>query len=413
MSRIPGSPGLYNRFAVRFTGHCRRLLLASLAPLLLSACAANPLLTARHVATLSPLDLPDRTITPAEAKILAPTPDLLALTDEMREFVARYAGDVSSPRQRLHVLHRAITGPATLGVEYAPFASGTAAEVFNRGTANCLSYASLFVALGREAGLDAEYQWLEVKPQWTRQGERVMVRLHVNVAVSLRGRQQYMVDIDPLQSRDIAGSRLISDRDAQALYHSNIAMEALAKEALAEAWVNAVRALQISPDIAHLWVNLGAVYRHAGQHRDAEASYLQALEIDQWDRSAMNNLAVLYHIEGDEEQMAYWERRVERYRQSNPFYYAWLGDKAGEADDWSGAARHYKTALEMRPGDSSLLFALGLIHSRLGENDVAFDYIQQAIDAAKIYSDKKAYQQQLEALQREMGVIPGSLPDAV
>ena len=399
-------PAFYNEVVRLVLGRMPAVALAGVLLVALSGCASNPLLNARQVALLSPLELPDRTITPAEARALAPTPDLLALTDEMRAFVARYAGDVSSPRQRLHVLHRAITGPATLGVEYAPFASGTAAEVFSRGTANCLSYASLFVALGREAGLDAEYQWLEVKPQWTRQGERVMVRLHVNVAVSLRGRQQYMVDIDPLQSRDIAGSRLISDRDAQALYHSNIAMEALAKEALAEAWVNAVRALQISPDIAHLWVNLGAVYRHAGQHRDAEASYLQALDIDQWDRSAMNNLAVLYHIEGDAEQMAYWERRVERYRQSNPFYYAWLGDKAGELKDWSGAARHYKTALEMRPDDSSLLFALGLIHSRLGENETAFEYIQQAIDTAKIYSDKKAYQQQLEVLQREIGIQP-------
>ena len=51
---------------------------------------------------------------------------------------------------------------------------------------------------------------------------------------------------------------------------STIAMEALAKEELERAWINAVRALQISPAIAHLWVNLGAIYRHAGQHRAAQ-----------------------------------------------------------------------------------------------------------------------------------------------
>lgn len=402
--RLPGFCGsfLSQRSRPGLTGLVRRLAIVLLLTLL-SGCAGNALLATGQVAALPPLELPDRIVTPAQARERAPTPDLLAVTPAMRAFVARYADSSHSPRARLRVLHGAITGPATLGVEYAPFASGTAIEVFERGTANCLSYASLFVALAREAGLNAQYQWLEVKPQWTRQGERVMVRLHVNVAVKLRGREQFMVDIDPLQSRDIASSRLISDRDAQALYHSNIAMEALAKEELERAWINAVRALQISPAIAHLWVNLGAIYRHAGQHRAAQDSYLQALELDPRDRSAMNNLAVLFHIEGDEEQRLYWERRVESYRESNPYYYAWLGDKAGEADDWPGAARYYEKALSMRPQDSGLLYALGLIHTRLGETALATEYLRRAIEKATLFSDRKLYERQLNVLLREPG----------
>ena len=151
-------------------------------------------------------------------------------------------------------------------MRYDPEAGGTARDAFHRGTANCLSYASLFVALAREAGLDADYQWLEVSPRWMRDGERVTVRLHVNVLVKLGQGEQFMVDIDPLESRDIAGSRQISDTDALALYHSNIAMNALADEHTEEAWLQAVRALQLSPGTAHLWVNLGAVYRFNGQH---------------------------------------------------------------------------------------------------------------------------------------------------
>ncbi|MFK7976082.1 MAG: tetratricopeptide repeat protein [Halioglobus sp.] len=368
--------------------------------LLLSACASSPLISAHKVASLPPLQLENRTIEPAEVSTLTTTPDLLAVSEEMRTFVETYTGDTRHPRQRLRMLHSAITGPATLGVEYKPFASGSAQDVFRSGQANCLSYASLFVALAREAGLNAQYQWLEVKPQWTRQGERVMVRLHVNVAVQLRGREQFMVDIDPLQSRDIAASKLISDRDAQALYHSNIAMEALAREALEEAWVNAVRALQLSPRVAHLWVNIGAIYRLAGQHDAAQASYLQALEIDPWDRSAMNNLAVLHHIEGNAEQLAYWEGRVARYREANPYYHAWLGDKAGEEKNWPEAARFYEKALAIRPEDSGLLFALGVIHTHLGQPTVATDYIQRAIDHATLFSDIKAYEQKLDALHR-------------
>lgn len=390
---------------IAFRSAAQRSILASFVAFLLLAslvaCSSSPLVSARKVAALPPLQLPDRTIVPADVAGLIATPDLLAVDEEMREFVARYVGDIRHPRQRLRMLHSAIVGPATLGIDYEPFASGSAREAFRSGQANCLSYASLFVALAREAGLNAQYQWLEVKPQWTRQGERVMVRLHVNVAVKLRGREQFMVDIDPPQSRDIASSKLISDRDAQALYHSNIAMEALANDALEQAWLNAVRALQLSPSVGHLWVNIGAIYRLAGQHDAAQASYLQALAIDPWDRSAMNNLAVLHQIEGNAEQLVYWEDRVARYREANPYYHAWLGDKAGESEDWPEAARYYEKALKIRPEDSGLLYALGVIHTQMGQTAIATDYIQQAIDKATLYSDIKAYEQKLHLLLRE------------
>lgn len=364
----------------------------------LVGCSTQSIGSYRQVYTLAPLQLPDRLVTLEQASAV-PTPELLTIDDDMRAFVARYVGDISYPRQRLEMLHSAISGSATLGVDYQQFAGGTAADVFHRGTANCLSYASLFVAMAREAGLDAQYQWLEVRPQWTRQGERVMVRLHVNVAVKMRGKAQFMVDIDPLESRDIASSQLIRDRDAQALHHSNIAMEALAINDLETAWLNAVRALQLSPDIAHLWVNLGAIYRMADQHRDAEGAYLQALRLDSWDRSAMNNLAVLYGIEGRTEEQSHWAGKVNRYRESNPYYHAWLGDKAGETDDWRQAAQYYEKAVSMRPDDSSLLYALGVIHTKLGEVALATEYLEKAIDSAVLYSDKKTYQQQLNMLR--------------
>ena len=43
----------------------------------------------------------------------------------------------------------------------------------------------------------------------------------------------------------------------------------------------------------------------------------------------MNNLAVLFELEGRPEEQAYWERQLARYRDANPYYHAWLGDEAG------------------------------------------------------------------------------------
>lgn len=367
--------------------------------LALCACSGQP---ARRIdlASLPPLQLDDRSLTVAEVSALAPTPDLLATDAAMRAFVQRYTAGVDNSRQRLMSLHLAVQGAGTLGIRYDPFAEGTAQQVFTRGSANCLSYANLFVALAREAGLDASYQWLEVRPRWTRVGDRVLVGLHVNVMVDLQDGSRYMVDIDPLPAREIAGSREISDADAAALYHSNIAMSALAASDLEKAWLNAVRALQLSPDLSHLWVNLGAIYRQAGQYPAAEDSYLQALALDDWQFSAMLNLTVLYELQGREAERAYWLERVQGYRLNNPYYYADLGDEAAASGDWQAALGHYQRALELHPDNSQLLFARSMIHYHLEDLPAAAADLKRAIEYATLRSDIDSYQLQLEELRR-------------
>jgi hypothetical protein len=156
----------------------------------LTACAANT----AHIdamANLSPLLVGGRIIRVDDVATLAPNPDLLGLDDDMREFVETYTGELYNDRQRMNHLHESITSNAILDIEYEANAEGVAQEVFHRGTANCLSYANLFVALAREAGLDADYQWVKIRPQWSRVGERVAVRLHVIVhSEKVRGGNQ-------------------------------------------------------------------------------------------------------------------------------------------------------------------------------------------------------------------------------
>ncbi len=378
-----------------------RLVLLALLFAALTACTNTPA-RQRAVADLPPLQLETGTVSVAEVETLAPTPDLLATDQAMRDFVERYTGGVVSSRQRLMNLHRAVRGHASLGIEYDPVAGGTAQEVFHRGTANCLSYATLFVALAREAGLRAEYQWLHVRPEWTLRGERVQVRLHVNVLVKATHQDRFMIDIDPVPTREIAGSRRIQDTDAVALHHANAAMDALAAGAVEQAWLQSVRALQLSPDMPHLWVNLGAIYRHAGQNREAEENYLYALELDPWNDSAMNNLVVLYAMEGRDEERAHWEARVASYRDGNPYYHAWLGDQAADEQDWRQARDYYEKALELLPEDSRLLYALGLAHYQLDEPAAATDYIERAIERATLRSDIDTYQLQLRSLRGEL-----------
>ncbi|WP_170287250.1 tetratricopeptide repeat protein [Halioglobus maricola] len=364
----------------------------------LAACATST--PAPEVTNLEPIQLPGQTIGVDEVAAQAPTPDLLVLDADMKKFVSTYAGEELGKRERLRSLHRAVSGPSILGMDYDPTAEGSAIEAFHRETANCLSYANMFVALAREAGLDARYQWVEVRPQWTRMGERVAVRLHVNAVVHLNRQDRFMVDIDPLPSRDFAGTQEISDSDAQALYHNNIAMDALAREELDIAWTQAVRALQLAPQMPHLWVNLGAVYRRTHQYDAAEAAYMQALALDGMERSAMNNLLVLYQVTGDTEQVEYWKERVLKYRDSNPYYHAWLGDLAAEEGDWRSASDYYQRALGLQPEDATLLFSLGLIYEQLDELKAAQRYVEQALSKSSLVRERERYRIKLDELNR-------------
>ncbi|MEM1111447.1 MAG: tetratricopeptide repeat protein [Pseudomonadota bacterium] len=366
---------------------------------LLCACASGP--EKLDLASVPALQSGERVFQAYEVPHLVQTPELLAMDQEMLDFVDRYTGQWGSERQRLMSLHRSIRGSGMLDLDYDPFADGTGQDAFYRGTANCLSYAHMFVAMARESGLDASYQWVEMRPQWTRMGERVAVRLHVNVRVKLRSGQEYMADIDPLEPRDIADTRILSDHEAAALYHNNVAMDALAEGDVESAWLQAIRALQMAPKMSHLWVNLGAIYRHAGQHADAESTYLRALQINGQDRSAMNNLVVLYQLEGREAEQAYWEDRVRRHRERNPFYHTWRGDKAGESGDLAEALVHYEKALSLRPEDSRMLYAVGLLHFQLKHYEIADDYISQAIEGAHLMTDKETYRLQLRAVREE------------
>lgn len=377
-------------------------LAGALTLLALTACTNAPIARLEK-AEIVPLHYDGKLLTVDEVARV-PDVDLLALNDEMRAFVETYTGNVNNPRNRLLALHTAVTSPGALAVNYDPFADGSAQDVFRSSSANCLSYANLFVALAREAGLNANYQWMDVRPEWHRLGDRVALRLHVNVLVTTRDSEDFMVDIDPLRRHEIAGSKRLSDREAKALHHGNRAMLSLADDRVEEAWRQALRALELAPEMSHLWVNLGAIYRNAEQHDAAERAYFRALSLDSTDRSAMNNLVVLYGLTGREDEEQYWLDRMHRYRLRNPYYHANLGEIASENGDLDGALKHYEKAVELQPEDSDLIYSLGLIEHRRGNYERATRLVERAIEEANFAVDEKNYRIQLRAMRAERAV---------
>lgn len=330
------------------------------------------------------------------------SPDqLLALTDEMKAFSERYVSSGRSQRQRLNSLHASLRSDAMLGIEYEPGADGTAAEAFHSGLANCLSYAHLFVAMARYNGLDARYQSLSLRPQWTRHGDRISVRRHVNVVVRLRGGEEFMVDIDPVQRSRVTRADTLSDGDAAALYDNNMAMDSLFRDDLNAAYSSAVVAVRQSPQIDYLWVNLGAIFSRSGQLGAAEQAYMQALELNPESDSAMNNLVILYAEMGDQLRAEQWAQKIERYRQINPYYHALLGEQAVAEGDLPAALEHYQAAVRLKDADAELYFQLGKLYVDLNQLTEGVRYLRLAVEHSTLISERKSYQSFLDRVSAD------------
>jgi tetratricopeptide (TPR) repeat protein len=108
---------------------------------------------------------------------------------------------------------------------------------------------------------------------------------------------------------------------------------------------------------------------------------------------------------GWEEEHRYWQSRVDSYRDTNPYYHAWLGDQAGEEGDWRGAKEHYEDALSLAPSDAGLQFALGIIYRELGQPKAALRYVEMAMNNATLYKEQKVYQLEYDRINRSLLVV--------
>ncbi len=367
-----------------------RLIAVAVLLLLLSGCAQQPAVST-SLSDIDPLLTPAGVLTPQIAVTTAPTPDLLGLTPAMREFADRYIRH-GGQQQRLHLLHSSLRSAALVGVSYDPWANGTAAEAFERGKANCLTYAHLFVSLARYSGLDARYLAMTLRPEWSRHGRRVALQQHVNVRVKLRNGAQYVVDIDPVPRASIAAARVLTDSEAFALYHANLAMDELLDDQYAPAYAQAVRSLQLSGDTDYLWVNLGAIYRGAGQDVSAEHSYMTALQLNPKNASAMNNLSVMYRDQGELELAQLWADRVVDYRDKNPYYHMFKGADAELAGEPEQALEHYQRAIAIKNTDAEFYYRLARLYFTMHQLQESVRYTELAIEYSRLVGEREEYQ---------------------
>ncbi|MDX1459573.1 MAG: hypothetical protein R3348_00770 [Xanthomonadales bacterium] len=363
----------------------RAATLVAVASLWLAGCAHRP-----HTSLQPPVLHGSEGIAPV------PRMDVLEVSPEMLAFLERYILPYEHLDTRLQLLSLAVTDMANLGFRYDDARTLTAAEAFRIRGGNCLSFANLMVALAREAGLEATFQEVSVQPEWTAHEDTILQAKHINVV--LVGRHlRYVVDVTGrgLSVRD--SQRRLSDREAEALFYSNLGVDGLLAGDLASAWAHVARAIETAPKLSDPWVNMGVVLSRAGQVADAIAAHRAALARDSGELAALSNLHDLYLGSGELEKAAQVQRKVERYRLNNPYYLLMLSNEAFEEGRFEESARLLQRAIERKEDDHQLHFALARARYLGGDRMRALSAWERARELAPA-SEQSVYRQPLDEI---------------
>lgn len=328
----------------------------------------------------------------------APAPaadvDMLAVNDDMRAFVREHVPANVGDRRKVELLLGAILDQG-LHLTYNNFKTYTAEEAFYSREGNCMSFTNLFIALAREAGVNARFQEVEVPPTWAAREDTWMLNLHINALVSLPGHEQ-VVDFNLDDYNRDYHRRILSDRDAMARYHNNMGVHWMSQGESDRAFAEFSEALRLRPSTGYFWTNLGTLYRRAGHLDAAESAYRLAVRIDD-EPVASSSLARLYQGMGEQALAKYYRERVDLFRSRNPYYLFYLAEEAYAHNDYRETEELLLKALNQYSKDHRIYRLLGMAHLQQGDYWLAQKRFRQAAELADD-EDRARYNHKLELL---------------
>jgi len=305
--------------------------------------------------------------------VLAP----LALSDEMRAWARSRVPSGLSKSDRIIRLLEAILLEDGLDLDYQAGFTGTAAEVFEARSGNCLGFTQLFVAMGRDLGVDVYYLAVNQLTNYRRESDLIIVSDHVTAAFD-EGARRRVLEFALGPQFDYRAAREVDDLAALGLYYSNRGAELVQEQRHREAVEQLEIALKLAPDLAQAWVNLGVARRRLGDFAGAEAEYRRAIETDPDQLSAYHNLVGLYLLLDRKDPVGEILEILDRRSNRNPFVYLLLGDLSLERRRLEDARRFYRRAVRLGRGHAETHAAFGHWHLEAGDREQAARSLERA-----------------------------------
>lgn len=304
--------------------------------------------------------------------------DPLYISDEVKAFVDAYIEPRDGEETRVDKLQDLLYNQEFLHIQYSSERTHTAMEAFHAREGNCLGVMNLYIAMARYAGLDANFQTVDVQPSWDRRGDLLVLSQHINAAGRISARRSYVVDFTPEISLQQLTSDIVSDRVARSLYFNNLGVEKLIAGDFEEALVYFKNALFLNENSSISWNNIGSTYNRLDNPDYAEYSYRMAFSLDDNNATAINNLSKYYHRIGNTRLAREYEEAILRFNDRNPYYHFAQGSVAFEAGRLDAARRSFRKAVRLKEEEPDFYFALARVYLRLGEESEAKRYAESA-----------------------------------
>lgn len=327
---------------------------------------------------------------PAEQVTFVPA----ELQAQVRE---RIGGRGTPQEQRLQQLVDFVFSPDGLALQYGTDSTLTIEQAYQVRQANCLSFTLLFVALARQAGLDAFVQETDQVLAWFEEGGTVYNSGHVNVGVRI-GRRLRTIDIDRSIVMVRHPPRAIGDGQALARFYNNRGAELMSAGRHEAAERHLEAAVRLDPGFAAAWNNLGVLRLRQGDPKAAENAYGVALQKDPDDAATLSNFVNLYARTGDHARLAEYKRRLHEAQLNDPFHQFLLAIDHEKRGDQRQAIRHYQRAIRLHPGEHRFYFGLARAYVQLGDHRRARRALVKARDVSQA-GQRGVYQAKLDDLR--------------
>lgn len=325
---------------------------------------------------------------------------VMAVPAELREQVRlRVSAPGGSRDQQLQRLADFAFGDDGLALQYDNHTTRTVAEVYRDRKANCLSFTLLFVAMAREAGLEAQVQEVGEVLAWYQDEGVIYNANHVNVGVRTSAQWQ-VVDVDSniLAARD--RPRGIEDQRAMAHFHNNRGAEKLADGDLHGAAASLHAALADEPDFVPAWNNLGVLLLRNGDATGAQRAYLTALRLKPDHAATLSNLVALHRRSDNATMVRRYERRLDRVQRTDPFHQFMRALECENQADYDCAIVRYKRAIRLQAEQHQFHFGLARVYFLSGELGKAQRELGRAYTLGGTEQVRSVYRQKLDGLRR-------------
>ena len=309
---------------------------------------------------------------------------LLTTSPAMVEFVASEVGSTGVRFIRFRRLMAALVKGGYFVDQYDRDATYTADKTFAEHKGNCLAYTNMFIALAREANIDARYQLVDTHPAWDVKSGYLVRSNHVNVvlrdaALAGTAHRNVTVDFNTFTPAPDVSRKVVGDAYAESMFYGNLAVNKLHARDYKGAFAYLKRGILTEPRNIDLWNNLGALMSIVDHPAHAQAAYETALQLDVENKTALSGMAKSLRQLGRFEQAERYTLLSLKYQKRNPYYHYAVAEQAFRENAYEDALDSVNRAIKLQRDNARFYVLRAATAEELGDGVLVESSIAMAV----------------------------------